>query len=115
MGTSEWSNVNNFFCKFRSNNFELFFVSAASTQRNQTQVGDRHQIDDMQTNNARTNAAASPVAPSRASIPTNTSDELGPLPPGWQMSKNDNERAFFIDHINKRTTWVNDQHHFLVD
>ena len=33
-------------------------------------------------------------------------DNLGPLPPGWQMSKTDNERVFFIDHINKVTTWV---------
>ena len=33
-------------------------------------------------------------------------DDLGPLPSGWQMSKTESDRLFFIDHINKRTTWV---------
>jgi uncharacterized protein YbdZ (MbtH family) len=28
------------------------------------------------------------------------------VPAGWQMSKTENERLFFIDHVNKRTTWV---------
>lgn len=37
-----------------------------------------------------------------ASVP----DELGPLPPGWQQSRTENDRLFFIDHINKKTTWV---------
>jgi len=85
----------------------VFFHSAAAPQRPQPQVSDRHQIDDMVNNNTRSNTTASPVAPSRPSATNTTSDDLGPLPPGWQMSKTENERTFFIDHINKRTTWVN--------
>jgi E3 ubiquitin-protein ligase NEDD4 len=47
------------------------------------QVEDRHQLYDMKMN-----------------------DELGPLPHGWQMTRNDNGRVYFIDHDNKKTTWV---------
>jgi hypothetical protein len=82
------------------------FLSAANPQRPQ-QIADRHQIDDMEANTARTEAPKNPViVPRGGAAAASTVDELGPLPPGWQMSKNDNERAFFIDHINKRTTWV---------
>ncbi|UJR33213.1 hypothetical protein I4U23_020668 [Adineta vaga] len=86
--------------------------TVATPQRPQPQVSDRHQIDDMGGNNNRTSITASPaVAPrssTTAATPTanDTTDGLGPLPPGWQMSRTDNERTFFIDHINKRTTWV---------
>jgi hypothetical protein len=92
---------------FRRNSISIIdFFSASAAQRSQAQFADRHQIDDMEANNARSNTTASPVATPRTSTTNNTSDELGPLPPGWQMSKNENERMFFIDHINKRTTWV---------
>jgi hypothetical protein len=60
----------------------------------------------MQANNARSNTTASPVTVSRGATASVSTDELGPLPPGWQMSRSDNDRLFFIDHINKRTTWV---------
>ncbi|CAF3414901.1 unnamed protein product [Rotaria sp. Silwood1] len=80
--------------------------TAAASQRPQQQVGDRRQIDDMDVNNARTSIATGPVTASRIATPTASTDDLGPLPPGWQMSKTENERAFFIDHINKRTTWI---------
>jgi hypothetical protein len=84
----------------------LLFSAASASQRAQAQVADRHQIDDMEANNAPTNAKSSPATIARTSVTANASDELGPLPPGWQMSKTENERMFFIDHINKRTTWV---------
>ncbi|CAF2997816.1 unnamed protein product [Rotaria sp. Silwood2] len=79
--------------------------STAASQRPQ-QVGDRHQIDDMDANNARTNVTTGPTKASRTATASASTDDLGPLPPGWQMSKTENERAFFIDHINKRTTWI---------
>ncbi len=83
----------------------LFF--STTSQRPQPQVSDRHQVDDMDANNTQnatppSAARASAAAAAAASI----TDELGPLPAGWQMSRTENERAFFIDHINKRTTWV---------
>ncbi|CAF3633948.1 unnamed protein product [Adineta steineri] len=78
----------------------------AGSQRPQAPVVDRRQIDDMEANNAQPQTTTSPVAAARGSTPTTVTDGLGPLPPGWQMSRNDNERTFFIDHINKRTTWV---------
>jgi hypothetical protein len=88
------------------NSFSILYFSAATPQRPQPQVGDRHQIDDMDANNARSNTTTSPVTVSRSTTAGVTSDELGPLPPGWQMSRTENDRLFFIDHINKRTTWV---------
>jgi len=60
----------------------------------------------MDANNARSNATTSSMTASRGATAAGSTDNLGPLPPGWQMSKTDNDRAFFIDHINKRTTWV---------
>ena len=81
----------------------LLIYSSAIAQRAQAQVGDRRQIDDIEANNSRANAATGTIASSRDSV---SSDRLGSLPPGWQMSRADNERVFFIDHINKRTTWV---------
>ncbi|CAF0944386.1 unnamed protein product [Adineta ricciae] len=81
--------------------------NSAAPQQPQPQVSDRHQIDDMTTNSTRTSMTTnSPAAASRNSTASDTTDGLGPLPPGWQMSKTDNDRQFFIDHINKRTTWV---------
>ncbi|CAF0748147.1 unnamed protein product [Rotaria sordida] len=80
--------------------------TTAGSQRPQQQVGDRHQIDDMEVNNTRTNTTTSLAATTRTSIASASTDDLGPLPPGWQKSKTENERAFFIDHINKRTTWI---------
>ncbi|CAF5169621.1 unnamed protein product, partial [Rotaria magnacalcarata] len=35
-----------------------------------------------------------------------TVDELGRLAPNWQMFTADNGRVFYIDHVNKRTTWI---------
>lgn len=85
---------------------ESVFFSATASQRPQPQVADRHQIDDMETNNARKTTGASPAAASRGSTANNTTDDVGSLPAGWQMSKTEHGRLFFIDHISKRTTWV---------
>jgi len=88
----------------------FYFSAAAASDRPQHNVSDRHQVDDVDANHTQTNttktvargAAASVAAATAANVP----DELGPLPAGWQMSRTENERAFFIDHVNKRTTWV---------
>lgn len=96
--------------------------SAAASSRPQPQVSDRHQIGDADAGGALTNTAsissgrgttggpsmAPPATPSTAPG-TSATDDLGPLPPGWQLSKTENDRLFFIDHINKRTTWVCDR------
>lgn len=29
-----------------------------------------------------------------------------PLPPGWDFSYSDKGRMFFIDHVNKQTSWI---------
>ncbi len=84
----------------------IFLFSAAVPQRPQPQVSDRRQIDDMEANNARSNSTTSPATAARGTTANVSTDELGPLPPGWQMSRTDSDRLFFIDHINKRTTWV---------
>lgn len=52
-----------------------------------------------------TNTASATIS-QRGSSSNLPADGNGPLPPGWQMSKNEVGRVFFIDHINKRTTWV---------
>ena len=77
-------------------------ADAGSSQRPTQQMADRRQIDDMHANSTRTSLLP---AASGASTSAST-DNLGPLPSGWQMSKNDSGRSFFIDHVNKRTTWV---------
>jgi hypothetical protein len=102
--SSKWTSVKYFYINSFSIHFLLF--SAAGSQRPQPQVGDRHQIDDIEANNARSNSMATAQRPTT----NGSTDNLGPLPPGWQMSRTDNERSFFIDHINKRTTWVNKIH-----
>ena len=79
-------------------------ADASSSQRPSAAMGDRRQIDDMQANSTRTS-----LAPTASSATASASaDNLGPLPSGWQMSKNENGRMFFIDHVTKRTTWVNE-------
>ncbi len=35
-----------------------------------------------------------------------TSPDEPPLPPGWDFSRSDKGRIFFIDHVNKQTTWI---------
>ena len=89
------------------------FRSSATAPRPQPQVGDRRQVvDDVDSNNS-SRASLAPSAGSAASIASaataSTTDDLGPLPPGWQMSRTENERMFFIDHINKKTTWVRNE------
>ncbi|XP_031423878.1 itchy E3 ubiquitin protein ligase a isoform X2 [Clupea harengus] len=46
------------------------------------------------------NTGAPPGAPSRVS-PINT----GPLPPGWEQRVDATGRMYFVDHLEKRTTW----------
>jgi hypothetical protein len=65
-------------------------------------------VDDADGNNTTTTPSRGAAAIAAAAT-ASTTDEFGPLPPGWQMSKTDSERAFFIDHINKRTTWVREK------
>ncbi|XP_048054584.1 itchy E3 ubiquitin protein ligase a isoform X2 [Megalobrama amblycephala] len=43
--------------------------------------------------------SASPTPP-RASLITNS-----PLPPGWEQRMDQNGRVYYVDHIEKRTTW----------
>lgn len=83
--------------------------SSSAPQRPQPQVNDRRQIDDMEANATRSNTTTTSITPARGATANAPIDEFGPLPPGWQMSRNDNERVFFIDHINKRTTWVKEK------
>jgi len=83
----------------------------ASASRPQPQTSDRRQIDDMNStsisrSSSMTNTAAAAASNQRSSSSNLPADGFGPLPPGWQMSKNESGRVFFIDHINKRTTWI---------
>ncbi|CAF2249964.1 unnamed protein product [Rotaria magnacalcarata] len=84
-----------------------------SSQRSQPQVGDRHQIDDVDSNNTETTIITSRDADVAATTTgtavttdVSTVDELGRLAPNWQMFTADNGRVFYIDHVNKRTTWI---------
>lgn len=36
-------------------------------------------------------------------------DELGPLPPGWTRLFDSNQRPYYVDHTNRRTTWTRPQ------
>lgn len=59
-----------------------------------------------------TGATATTTGPALTAT-VSTTDDLGPLPSGWQMSKTESGRLFFIDHINKRTTWVGETNLFI--
>ncbi|CAF4083313.1 unnamed protein product, partial [Rotaria sp. Silwood1] len=84
---------------------KLLHDFTATSQRPQSQVGDRHQVDDIDSSHSQ--KGTSTTSPSTAANNVvSASDELGALPSGWQMSKTDNGRVFFIDHAHKRTTWI---------
>ncbi|XP_036388948.1 itchy E3 ubiquitin protein ligase b [Megalops cyprinoides] len=48
---------------------------------------------------ARQVASLAPAAPRIPAIST------GPLPPGWEQRVDQNGRVYFVDHVEKRTTW----------
>ena len=83
----------------------MFYFSAAVLERSLSQFSDRHQVDNIDSNSSQT-ANTGNLRGATVSAALRSSDELGPLPPGWQVSTADNGRVFFIDHTKKRTTWV---------
>ncbi|CAF4424393.1 unnamed protein product [Rotaria sp. Silwood2] len=72
--------------------------NAAAPERPQPQIGDghqsgdRHQIDDGETNNAKAKPSASPAAASHDATDSASSNNRGPLPLGWQTFKTENDR-----------------------
>lgn len=48
-----------------------------------------------------TSAAASTALTAPRAAPVNN----GPLPPGWEQRVDQNGRVYYVDHIEKRTTW----------
>ncbi|CAF1348466.1 unnamed protein product [Rotaria sordida] len=79
--------------------------ATATSLRPPPQVGDRHQVDNIDSNNSQAGTPTN-IRAAAATIVVSSSDELGPLPSGWQMSKTEHGRIFFIDHAHKRTTWI---------
>jgi len=53
----------------------------------------------------RNRGEASAEATAPAQDPRQVNEGLGPLPEGWVEKSLPNGRIFFVDHINKRTTW----------
>lgn len=82
------------------------YFNTDSSQRPQPQIGDRHQVDGIDSDNSHKRSSTTSLSATTVNNAASTSDELGPLPAGWQVSKTETGRIFFIDHINKRTTWV---------
>lgn len=76
-----------------------------NSQNPSTRMPDRHQIDYMHGSNTLSHRASLTATESGAAT-SDSLDNLGPLPSGWQMSKNELGRMFFINHLQKRTTWV---------
>ena len=81
-------------------------TTAGASQRPLPQMADRRQIDDMHGNNTQLRNRASLAPTENGTTASGSIDNLGPLPSGWQMSKNDQGRMFFINHVLKKTTWV---------
>uniref|UniRef100_A0A8C6URB2 E3 ubiquitin-protein ligase n=1 Tax=Neogobius melanostomus TaxID=47308 RepID=A0A8C6URB2_9GOBI len=52
---------------------------------------------------AATRQPTSTVAPSVS--PGVPAINTGPLPPGWEQRVDQNSRVYFVDHVEKRTTW----------
>ncbi|XP_061795756.1 itchy E3 ubiquitin protein ligase a [Nerophis lumbriciformis] len=46
-----------------------------------------------------------PVAPAAPSTAASRAMSSGPMPPGWEQRVDPNGRMYFVDHIEKRTTW----------
>ncbi len=93
------------------NEFILSYLlfDTASSPRPQLEVGDRRQIDDMEVDDVRSKRTTNWTTVSSDANAGVATDELGPLSPGWQMLRTDNDCVFFIDHINKRTTWIKEE------
>uniref|UniRef100_A0AAQ4PIM5 E3 ubiquitin-protein ligase n=1 Tax=Gasterosteus aculeatus aculeatus TaxID=481459 RepID=A0AAQ4PIM5_GASAC len=47
-------------------------------------------------------APAAPAAPAAPRVPA---VNAGPLPPGWEQRVDPNGRLYFVDHVEKRTSW----------
>lgn len=45
--------------------------------------------------------------PAPTAQPPNINPETGPLPEGWEQAATADGEVYYIDHINKTTTWVN--------
>uniref|UniRef100_A0A7N8XSE0 E3 ubiquitin-protein ligase n=1 Tax=Mastacembelus armatus TaxID=205130 RepID=A0A7N8XSE0_9TELE len=59
-------------------------------------------------NSSQTASGPKPVAssaPPASVAPRITPLNNGPLPPGWEQRVDQNGRIYFVDHIEKRTTW----------
>ncbi|XP_072307916.1 E3 ubiquitin-protein ligase Itchy-like isoform X2 [Eucyclogobius newberryi] len=50
-------------------------------------------------------APPSAAAPSGSTAPRVAPVNNGPLPPGWEQRVDQNGRVYYVDHIEKRTTW----------
>lgn len=89
----------------------MFFLRTNTARPQPETSTGRRQVDDEDTHQSLSNTsnASRSAATAVSNSTANVTDDLGPLPPGWQMSKTENERMFFIDHINKRTTWVKNE------
>ncbi len=59
---------------------------------------------DTSTSSAATPAAAGGSSTSRATL--QTSDERGPLPPGWERRTDHLGRTYYVDHNTRSTTWT---------
>lgn len=71
------------------------------------------QTDPTATSTTSTAQATQPETTTTASTETRSATAAGgkntlnpPLPPGWDYSYSDKGRMFFIDHINKQTSWI---------
>ncbi|XP_052891588.1 E3 ubiquitin-protein ligase Nedd-4 isoform X3 [Anopheles moucheti] len=83
-----------------SNNTSMVSETASSSS-----VGEQSRSD-----SSNTSTGVQPSSPSHPTSPTPATATNAPnatgLPPGWAVQVASNGRLFFIDHINKTTSWV---------
>lgn len=71
---------------------------------------ERNQQSSLQAHNQRRNlydynSSSSNSRPQSPSISQNSSENIADLPPGWEKRYTPDKRVYYLDHINKRTTW----------
>uniref|UniRef100_A0A7N6BC52 E3 ubiquitin-protein ligase n=1 Tax=Anabas testudineus TaxID=64144 RepID=A0A7N6BC52_ANATE len=60
---------------------------------------------DRNSSQASSSGAAATRQPTSSISPRVPAVNTGPLPPGWEQRVDQNGRVYFVDHVEKRTTW----------
>ena len=86
-------------------------MASININNNNTSESTQAQASSSSTNNEQSVIPSIPSSVSIASLNSNHQSPVSivhntPLPPGWEQRMDQNGRIYYIDHINKTTTWI---------